>query len=198
MKFLIPLIIFCFSTLITPGPNNLMIMLSGVKFGIKPSLPHYFGIMFGFAFMVFLVGIGLGEVFTRLPILHEIIKYIGAVYMLYLAGKTILSDPHLANVKGKSQPLTFMQAVLFQWVNPKAWVMSIGAIATYTSMSGNVFGQVVVIAIMYLVIGIPCIGTWLVGGAALSRYLHNPKHMRIFNYVMGGLLAFSIILMFFE
>lgn len=198
MIFLLPLIIFCFSTLITPGPNNLMIMLSGVRFGVKRSLPHYLGIVFGFAGMVVLVGLGLGELFTRFPILHQIIKYLGIAYMLYLAIKIIRADPHLATVKARSQPISFINAVLFQWVNPKAWMMAIGSVSAYTTLAGNVFQQVLLIAAVYFIIGIPCIGTWLVSGAALSRYLHNPDNMKKFNYVMGGLLILSIVLMFFE
>lgn len=197
MKFLIPLIIFCFSTLITPGPNNLMIMLSGVCFGVKRSLPHYLGIVFGFAGMVVLVGLGLGELFTQFPILHQIIKYLGIAYMLYLAIKIICAD-HLATVKGRSQPISFINAVLFQWVNPKAWMMAIGSVSAYTTLTGNVFQQILLIAAVYFIIGIPCIGTWLFSGAALSRYLYNPSHMKKFNYVMGGLLILSIVLMFFE
>lgn len=198
LKFYLPLIIFCFSTSITPGPNNLMIMLSGVKFGLKKSMPHYLGIILGFCAMVILVGLGLGEIFTRFPILHQIIKYAGALYMLYLAAKIVMSDPHLAKVSGKDKPLSFFQAVLFQWINPKAWIMAIGSVATYTSISGNMFTQILIIGLVYLLSGIPCTGTWLVGGAALSKYLHNPSHMRKFNWTMGLLLALSILLMLFE
>lgn len=198
MSFFFALLIFCFSTSITPGPNNLMIMLSGVKFGIKKSLPHYLGILCGFSAMILLVGMGLGEIFTRYPLLHEIIKYLGALYMLYLAMKTILADPHLAKVKGKARPLTFVQAVLFQWINPKAWIMAIGSVATYTTVTGNMLHQVLLISGVYFFVGIPSVGTWLVGGAALSKYLHNPQHMKKFNFTMGGLLILSIVLMFFE
>lgn len=198
MNFYLPLILFCVSTSITPGPNNLLIMLSGVKFGIKRSMPHYFGILVGFSVMVMLVGLGLGEVFTRLPILHQIVKYLGIAYMSYLAFKTILADPHLKHVLGKSKPVTFFQAILFQWVNPKAWMMAIGVIATYTTLSGNLFHQVFIISLIYFIEGIPCVGFWLLGGAALSRYLHNPSHMKKFNWTMGALLALSIIMMMFE
>lgn len=197
-KFYLPLLIFCFSTSITPGPNNLMIMLSGVKFGLKKSMPHYLGIILGFCAMVILVGLGLGAIFTRFPILHEIIKYAGALYMLYLAAKIVMSDPHLTKVSGKDKPLSFFQAVLFQWINPKAWIMAIGSVATYTTISGNMFTQILIIGLVYLLSGIPCTGTWLVCGAALSKYLHNPSHMRKFNWTMGFLLALSILLMFFE
>lgn len=198
MSFFLALLIFCFSTSVTPGPNNLMIMLSGVKFGIKLSMPHYLGILFGFSAMIILVGIGLGEIFTRYPLLHEIIKYFGAAYMLYLAMKTILADPHLAKVKGQAKPLTLIQALLFQWINPKAWIMAIGSVATYTTVTGNMLQQVLLISGTYFLVGIPSVGTWLVGGAALSKYLHNPAHMKRFNLTMGVLLILSIVLMFFE
>lgn len=198
IQYILPLIVFCFSTSITPGPNNLMIMLSGINFGLKKSMPHYLGILFGFSAMVILVGVGLGEVFERFPILHTIIKYIGAVYMLYLALQTIRSDPHLKDVASSSKPLTFIQAILFQWVNPKAWVMAIGVVATYTLQNMGILNQILTISLVYFLVGVPCVGTWMISGIALSRFLRNPSHMRKFNWAMGLLLALSIITMLFE
>lgn len=198
MKYLIPLIIFCFSTSITPGPNNLMIMLSGINFGLKRSVPHYLGILFGFSAMIILVGIGLGEVFEQFPQLHPIIKYLGAIYMLYLAWQIIRSDPHLKEAKGSKKPLGFLKPALLQWLNPKAWIMTVGVIAAYTIQDASMMHQIFVISLIYFLIGIPCVGLWLVSGVALSKFLRNPDHMRRFNWVMGALLALSIVLMIFE
>lgn len=198
MKYLIPLIIFCFSTSITPGPNNLMIMLSGINFGLKRSVPHYLGILFGFSAMIILVGIGLGEIFKQFPELHTVIKYLGAVYMLYLAWQIIRSDPHLKEAKSSKRPLGFFKPALLQWLNPKAWVMTVGVIATYTIQDANMIHQVCIISFIYFLVGIPCVGLWLVSGVALSKFLRNPNHMRKFNWIMGGLLALSILLMIFE
>ena len=198
MKYLVPLIIFCFSTSITPGPNNLMIMLSGINFGLKRSVPHYLGILFGFSAMIILVGIGLGEVFEQFPQLHPIIKYLGAIYMLYLAWQIISSDPHLKEAKGSKKPLGFLKPALLQWLNPKAWIMTVGVIAAYTIQDASMMHQIFVISMIYFLIGIPCVGLWLVSGVALSKFLRNPDHMRRFNWAMGALLALSIVLMIFE
>ncbi|MDD3266819.1 MAG: LysE family translocator [Burkholderiales bacterium] len=198
IKSLIPLIVFCFSTSITPGPNNLMIMLSGISFGLKRSLPHYFGILCGFAAMGLLLGIGLGHVFEKFPILHIIAKYVGAIYMLYLAWSIATSDPHLKEAKKASKPISFFQAALFQWVNPKTWIILIGVIAAYTTPNLPMIHQVVIILIVYFLIGIFCVGAWLVSGITLRKFLRNPSYMRKFNLTMGALLALSIILMIFE
>lgn len=175
-----------------------MIMMSGAKFGIRRSLPHYLGICIGFTLMVALVGLGLGEVFTRLPILHLIIKYVGAFYMLYLASQIIRSTSELKTVSAKNKPLNFIQALLFQWINPKAWIMAIGAISAYSVVNSSMFSQALIIAVVYFIVGLPCIGMWLIGGVGIRRYLKNPKHLHYFNLSMGMLLVLSILLMFLE
>lgn len=198
MSFYLPLVMFCFSTSITPGPNNLMIMMSGAKFGIRRSFPHYLGICIGFFIMVILVGIGLGEVFNHFPILHLIIKYVGALYMLYLAWKTIRSTSELNTGTAKSRPVSFMQAILFQWINPKAWIMAVGVISAYSVVNVDMLHQALIIAVIYFIIGLPCTGMWFIGGVAVSKYLKTPRHLQYFNLTMGLLLILSILLMFLE
>ncbi|MEN9946053.1 MAG: hypothetical protein RLZZ293_439 [Pseudomonadota bacterium] len=192
----LPLVIFCFSTAITPGPNNLMIMLSGVTFGFRRSLPHYFGICIGFPSMVFLVGLGMGEIFQYMPILHIIIQYLGATYMLYLAWLLISSATKLEIPEANKKPFTFGKALLFQWVNPKAWIMAIGVFATYSQLNINTLTQTFIITLIYLINCVICATIWLVGGISLSKYLTNPCHLRYFNLTMGILLILSIILIF--
>lgn len=194
----IPLILFCFSTSITPGPNNIMIMMSGAKFGLLKSMPHYLGICIGFNLMVFLVGIGLGEIFNQLPILHTGIKYLGTLYMLYLAVSLIRSTEGLHGATEQSKPLTFIQAILFQWINPKAWIMAVGVIATYSAPNLNSVYQSLIITSVFFITGLPCIGSWFVFGIGISRYLSSKLHMKIFNIIMGILLIISILLMFLE
>ncbi|MBP7847273.1 MAG: LysE family translocator [Burkholderiales bacterium] len=198
MNSYIPLLLFCFSTSITPGPNNIMIMMSGAKFGLLKSFPHYLGICIGFNIMVFLVGLGLGEVFNSLPMLHVIIKYLGTLYMLYLAFSLIRSNSGISGTNERSKPLTFIQAVLFQWINPKAWIMAIGVIATYSLLNVNPVYQSFIISLIFFLVGLPCIGAWFVFGVGISKYLSSHVHMKIFNVTMGVLLIFSIILMFLE
>ena len=199
MGFYLPLILFCISSTITPGPNNLMLLLSSINFGIKQSLPHYLGICIGFPVMVFIIGLGLESVFTTYPELHLIIKIIGAVYMLWLAYKIIISSAKKEKKPG-SKPLTFIQAALFQWVNPKAWIMAIGAISTYTTVEGNLslLFQVIIISIIYVVVSFICAGFWLFGGKPVKKVLNNEKHLKIFNLILGSLLVISIIIMIFE
>ena len=128
--FIIPLVAFAFVTSITPGPNNLMLLASGANYGFKRSLPHMLGISLGHAFMVFLVGIGLAEVFEIHPVLKTVLKVVSVAYMLYLAWK-IANASAPEETEGKGRPFTFMQAAAFQWVNPKAWAMALTAVTVY-------------------------------------------------------------------
>lgn len=187
-----PLLAFAFSSTITPGPNNVMIMTSGMNYGTRQSIPHFLGICLGFPLMVLFVGLGLGAVFDLFPVLHDIIKVLGVAYLLYLAWLIAKSAPADLN-GGKSRPLTFIQSALFQWVNPKAWIMATGAVATYTTVSGDVFLQVIVIALAFLVAAIPCVGVWLFFGVRLKKVLQQPSYQRAFNITMALLLVLSII-----
>ncbi|ACJ30056.1 Transporter, LysE family [Shewanella piezotolerans WP3] len=192
MELIFTIALFAFSSGITPGPNNIMLMSSGVNFGIKRSLPHLLGICFGFPGMVLAIGLGLSTVFQLYPVLHTIIKYVGIAYLLYLAWLIANSSNKL---KGKStpEPLTFMQAAAFQWVNPKAWVMAIGAIATFTTMQQTLTPQVVTIASVFFCVALPSAFIWLGFGVALKRLLKNQKQQKIFNVTMALLLVLSII-----
>lgn len=198
INVLLPLMLFCFTTSITPGPNNIMIMSSGLRFGVVKSIPHYLGICLGFNIMVFLVGLGLGKVFDIIPVLHAMLKYIGASYMLYLSYKIIKSNGGFGEKDTKSIPLRFFEAVLFQWVNPKAWIMAIGVFSTYSLQNGNMFYQSAIIAFIFFIIGIPCIGFWLISGVFIRKYLSHPKAYKYFNYITGTLLALSVITVFIE
>ncbi|WP_448215633.1 LysE family translocator [Endozoicomonas sp. 2B-B] len=186
------LLAFAFSSTITPGPNNVMIMTSGMNYGTRQSIPHFLGICLGFPLMVLFVGLGLGAVFDLFPVLHDIIKVLGVAYLLYLAWLIAKSAPADLN-GGKSRPLTFIQSALFQWVNPKAWIMATGAVAAYTTVSGDVFLQVIVIALAFLVAAIPCVGVWLFFGVRLKKVLQQPSYQRAFNITMALLLVLSII-----
>ncbi len=191
MELLIPIIIFCFATSISPGPNNIMLMTSGVNYGIVKSIPHLLGINIGFPAMVAAIGFGLGSIFIAFPSLYLIIKTLGISYLLYLAWKIARSSMPGTYVVS-NQPITFMQAVLFQWVNPKAWVMAIGAIASFTT-SEKMVSQILMIVAGYAIVGGMCIATWLCAGAAMKRFLQNEKLLKIFNLMMATLLVMSVI-----
>ena len=192
MELLLAVLFFAFSTTITPGPNNVMIMSSGVNYGVKASVPHWLGICLGFPFMVLLVGFGFGVVFDRYPHLHQLIKILGTLYLLWLAWRIASAEPK-AIEQGKSKPVSFFQAVLFQWVNGKAWVMATGAIAAFTSVTGVYWQQVSIITLAFLLVAFPCVGVWLLFGAGLRTILTKPLFQRIFNVAMAIILLLSVV-----
>jgi len=167
-------------------------MSSGLNHGIKKSLPHVFGICFGFPIMVILLGLGLGFIFEKYTFLHELIKIVGVLYLLFLAYKIARSSK--ASFKSKKESaFTFMQAFIFQWLNPKAWVIAAGAISAYTTSSGNIYFQIFLIAFIFFLVSFPSIFMWLIFGSKLKKILKNTKHQKIFNYSMGFLLVLSIL-----
>lgn len=191
------IILFAIVSCVTPGPNNTMIMTSGLNYGIRRSLPHYFGICLGFPAMVVAVGLGLAGLFERFPVLHTGMKIAGAAYLTYLAWR-IASAPvtRLNSTAGK--PFTFLQAAAFQWVNPKAWALAVGATVTYTVIDISYGLQIVTIALIFLVFGAPCILLWLWFGAALKSVLQQPRSVRIFNITMAALLMASLLPVFVD
>jgi threonine/homoserine/homoserine lactone efflux protein len=197
MEVFFAVLSFAFSSTITPGPNNLMMLASGVNYGVKASLPHLIGICLGFPLMVLLVGLGFGAVFSQFPALHSIIKWLGIVYLLYLAWKIASSAPRALD-GGNGQPFSFWQAAAFQWVNVKAWMMATGAIAAFTTVGGAVFWDVTQIVLAFFVMSFPCVGAWLVFGAMLQNLLQTARAQRVFNIVMGLILASSVVPMLVE
>ncbi|WP_430455863.1 LysE family translocator [Rheinheimera sp.] len=188
---------FALSSTITPGPNNIMMMSSGVNYGVRASLAHLCGICLGFPAMVLLVGLGFGLVFTALPWLHTLIKVIGVVYLLWLAWKIARSGAGQINTV-QDKPLNFWQAAAFQWVNAKAWVMASGAIAAFTTVGGAVLPEVLQITAAFLLVSFPCVGAWLTFGAMLRRVLNQPHYRQWFNYSMALLLLLSVLPVVFE
>ncbi|MGL5467165.1 MAG: LysE family translocator [Shewanella sp.] len=192
MELILAIALFAFSSGITPGPNNIMLMTSGVNFGVKRSIPHLMGISLGFPTMILAIGLGLSTVFQAYPIIHQVIKVIGIVYLLYLSWLIANSS---SKMEGKSiaKPFSFLQAAAFQWVNPKGWIMAVGAIATFTSVQHDLTPQVITIATVFLCVAFPCAVVWLGFGVALKRILKNERQQKIFNITMAVLLVASII-----
>ncbi|MEV4780279.1 LysE family translocator [Burkholderia sp. LMU1-1-1.1] len=188
---LLPLCTFAVVSSITPGPNNAMIMASGLNYGFARSLPHLFGICCGFAFMIFATGLGLHAVFVQFPMLQLILKYAGAIYLLWLAWKLAHAAPMNAEQAARSKPMGFVGAAAFQWVNPKAWVMAVSALTTYLPQGFGI-GDVAQLAGVFGVIGIFCVGAWAMFGVAMRRLLQDPRSVRIFNVVMALLLVATL------
>lgn len=191
------LIAFALSSCITPGPNNSMLMASGLNYGTRRSLPHYLGIILGFPLMILAVGLGIAQVFDAYPALHTVLKVVGAAYLSFLAYK-IATAPAGIDASEEGKPFTFLQAAAFQWVNPKAWVMAVGAIVTYTSIGNNYLAEVLQITAIFFVIGAPSIWAWLWLGASLQRILSSTRAVRVFNWSMAALLLASLVPVFAE
>jgi len=185
-----PLALFALVSSITPGPNNVMLASSGLNFGFRRSMPHLLGVNLGFTLMIFLVGIGLGSVFQQVPELYTVLKYAGAAYLLYLAWK-IANSGGMEDGDARGKPFTFLQAAAFQWVNPKAWVMAVGVVATYTPQNGF-FANLVIATLVCGIVNLPSIGVWVTFGTALRRVLHKPWAVRAFNVGMALLLVASL------
>lgn len=191
MEYYFSVIVFCLVTSITPGPNTVMLMTSGLNHGVKKSMPHYWGVNIGFALMVTAIGFGLGAIFTLYPMVHQLIKLVGIVYLLFLAWK-IANAGHASSGGSLSAPFTFVQAAAFQWVNPKAWVIAVGAIAAFTTGS-NINADILFIVLSYFVVGLVSMAVWLILGASLQSLLSSGKSLRRFNITMAVFLVLSII-----
>ncbi|MDO6427213.1 LysE family translocator [Thalassotalea sp. 1_MG-2023] len=189
---LLALVLFILSSSGTPGPNNVMLLTSGVNHGFRKSLAHVLGINIGFPIMVIAVGFGLVTLFRQFPNIYLMIKIIGILYLLFLAYK-IATLPVEFTAKEKKRPFTFMQAATFQWVNPKAWVMAVSAIIAFTSSANSENTQVFYIAAAYLVFGLPCSLFWLSMGTGLQTVLKNPRFIIWFNRFMALILVLSIV-----
>jgi threonine/homoserine/homoserine lactone efflux protein len=188
---------FAFVAAITPGPNNLMLMTSGVKYGFSRTLPHLTGVILGFALMVALVGLGLDVILQRYPQILPVMRIVGSIYMIWLALTIALAKP-ISEMEPGGRPIGFFAAAGFQWVNPKAWVMALSALATYAGVVDGYTGSVLVIAALSGLITIPCSSAWTLFGASLSRLLRDPRVARPFNWTMAALLVASIAPTLFE
>ena len=188
---IIPIILFCFSTSVTPGPNNIMLMSSGLNYGFKRSVPHLLGINIGFPLMIVAIGLGFGSLFTSFPFIYPVVKALGVSYLLFFAWKVANAAPSGAKEK-TGCPITFFQAVLFQWVNPKAWVMAMGAIASFTNPERFKF-QMLLIVGGYMTVGALCMVFWLTMGTSLKKLIRDEKSLRLFNISMAVLLVISLV-----
>ena len=182
---------FAFVTSITPGPNNTMLMASGANFGFRATRPHLFGVSIGFAVLVLAVGLGLGGLFQAVPQLHDLLTIAGAAYLLWLAWKIGTSDTIGASGAAAARPQTFLQAAAFQWVNPKAWAMALGAVTAYAPAKGYV-ANVLLIGLVFWAVNLPCIASWTGFGVVLRRLLDRPRILRAFNLAMAMLLVASL------
>lgn len=181
---------FAFVSSITPGPNNLMLMASGANFGVRRSLPHLFGVGFGFMIMVLLVGVGLQGVFDAFPFSYVVLKWVSVVYLCYLAWRIARAGDRAGSGARAAAPMSFLQAALFQWVNPKGWAMALTAVAVYAP--DRSIGAVLLVAGLFGVINLPSVGSWMLLGRSLGGFLGEQQRMRAFNVGMAALLVLSV------
>jgi threonine/homoserine/homoserine lactone efflux protein len=192
----LPLVTFAVATAITPGPNNIMLTASGANFGFRRTLPHMLGVAIGFTIMVLAIGLGLSAIFERFPLIHQVLRYGGGAYLLYLAYRIATAAPTPGAAQPAGHPLTFLQAALFQWINPKSWMMAVGAISAYTTVGGNLMLESVLIAVTFGAIGLPSTALWAGLGVAIARLLRTRWALRAFNIAMALLLVASLAVMF--
>ena len=188
-QLLLAFVLFAFATAGTPGPNNMMLLASGANFGLRRTAPQILGISAGLGVMVAAMGLGLGGVFKAWPVLHDVLKWVGGAYMLWLAWK-IATAKGISDKEAGARPMTFLQAAAFQWVNPKAWAMALTAATTYTP-EGSTIG-VFLVAGTFMLVGAPCSAAWAGFGQGMRRFLDRPVVLRVFNVTMAVLLVASL------
>jgi threonine/homoserine/homoserine lactone efflux protein len=180
---------FAFVTSVTPGPNNMMLIASGANFGFRRTIPHMLGISLGHLAMTLIVGLGLAGIVHQEPRVLVVLKWASVAYLLWLAWKLAqASAPGQATATGK--PMTFLAAALFQWVNPKAWTMSLGAVSAYAVDPTPL--TVALIAATFAAVNLPSVSIWTIAGEQLRRFLTSPGRLRAFNWTMAALLVASL------
>lgn len=182
---------FSLAALFTPGPNNTMLMASGLNYGFRRTIPHILGVNFGFAFLVLAFGFGLGAIFSAYPWLHTVLKYVGVAYLLYLAFAIATSGPVKEGADAKGRPMTFLGAAAFQWVNVKGLVTAVGAVTTYAAIAPFPW-NVLLMSGIFLFTGFGSSSTWAFFGTVLRPLISSPRAVRIFNVVMALALVASL------
>jgi threonine/homoserine/homoserine lactone efflux protein len=192
-SLLLSLMAFAVASSITPGPNNLMLLASGANYGFRRSIPHMLGIGIGFIVMMVVIGLGVGQMLQASPRIYTGLRVISVLYMGWLAWRIATGGPVDSSPGNPhAKPMTFLQAVLFQWVNPKAIAMALAATATYTDPS-RYAESLLVVALVFGSINLPCVSVWAGFGVALRNWLKDPARLRLFNVGMAVLLVVSFL-----
>ncbi|TDO98689.1 LysE family translocator [Marinomonas balearica] len=187
---------FAFITSVTPGPNNIMLLASGAQYGYMKTLPHMLGIVIGMAMLLFSVLIGLGALFTLYPALYSVLNVAGGAYLIWLAYKIATAPTDEINVRSDDRhgPIRWWESALFQFINPKAWMMSLGSVSTF-SVPGDLYIQSgALIMLAFALLGFPAISIWAGAGAKIRIWLNTPTRRRQFNWIMGGLTVATLML----
>ena len=192
LSLLFAISIFAFVMSVTPGPNNIMLLASGAQFGYQRTLPHIVGILMGIASLLALVLLGFGVLFERYPALYDVLKIIGGVYLFWLAWKvaTASTDPISLDAKGnKTKPMSLLNALLFQFANPKAWAMTIGSVSSFAIAGEHYIESGLWIMVCFAITGFIAISLWAYLGENIAKWLTTVKRKKRFNYTMGLMTA---------
>jgi len=195
-ELILAISVYNFVMYVTPGPNNSILTASGIKFGFFRTIPNIFGIPTGHGLQLALVCLGLGSLFVYYPILLDVLRYVGAAYILYLAYK-MFGSLNISDSEDKSRPLKYYEAILFQFVNPKAWVICITAVSLFYPEKENLFMGTIFMVIMSTVINIPSISVWALGGSIIRYYLNNNNLKKIIEWILALMLlatSFSVLM----
>jgi threonine/homoserine/homoserine lactone efflux protein len=187
------LVMFAAAVTLTPGPNVVLVTASGANFGFHRTIPQMFGITLGFGCMAMGAGFGLAGLVHAQPRLHAGLKYAGAAYLLYLAWR-IARTAAGTGAATRAKPIGFLEAALFTWMNPKAWVSVLGGLAAYTTVGGNVLWETSLIAAVLAAACFLSCAIWAAFGVLIGRYLADPRARTAFNWSMAGLLVLSLVL----
>ena len=179
---------------ITPGPNNTMLLASGVNFGFRRTLPHMLGITCGCMVMMIAIALGLGQIFTRVPALYSAMEIASVAYLVYLAWKIATSGSFSVDA-GNERPMTFLQAAAFQWVNPKAWMMAVSGVTAF-HINDNLLINALLLTASFAIVNLPSITVWAAFGLGVRRFLSGATALRAFNWSMAALLIASIVPVF--
>jgi threonine/homoserine/homoserine lactone efflux protein len=196
-SLLIAFVLFATVMFFTPGPNNIMLLSSGLTYGFRPTVPHIMGITVGFAFMIGAVGLGLGTIFIAYPVLQTILKYAGVAYLIYLAWAIAMSEPVASDQDNSRGPMTFWGAAMFQWVNAKGWVMVIGTITAYAAIAAYPWNIAIQVGLSLILGAVSCTA-WALFGSSLRPILTSRRAVRAFNIVMAVLLLASLYPVFMD
>lgn len=198
LQLILAMFSFALVTSVTPGPNNLMLLASGANFGFKRTIPHMLGIACGMILLLFVTLLGLGEIFARLPVAQLTLKVVGVLYLLWLAWKIAsapvieTSDSTQPERVNKAQPLRWWQAAAFQFVNPKAWMMALGAVSSFTLSGEQYWLSGLALMSVFLLVNLPSISLWAGFGVVIQQFLSSAQRKRQFNIMMGLLTAATV------
>ncbi len=196
VETLVALIVFAAVTSVTPGPNNAMVLASGVHFGFRRTIPHMVGIALGYGVMLAIIGAGIGAAMSVSPLVEVAMRLASGAWMMWVAW-SLARSTHAGGDASRLRPMTFIEGALFQWVNPKGWVLALSSMSLFTK-SGDLVTDVTIVVAVYVVTCLPSSSIWTAFGVSLRRFLAVPWRLRAFNFSMAILLLASTLPLIFE